>query len=181
MFINRFILIFSVWIAFFFRPLPSLDSPQLSFLTTPEEKAGLLREEEIPPPHQAAEKSPQHSESLNLFKRPVDLPQQTADLSRSAQKPELLEEKTEQGKPSEPTKREDPPEELPGSEWELSEAADDQSVNPTKTTVKEEVQREKTSKLEEQDKTLPEEPEHQPVDVLVKAPVEETPALQHEG
>ncbi|XP_078787525.1 uncharacterized protein tacc2 isoform X9 [Oryzias latipes] len=163
------------------RPLPSLDSPQLSFLTTPEEKAGLLREEEIPPPHQAAEKTPQHSESLNLFKRPVDLPQQTADLSRSAQKPELLEEKTEQGKPSEPTKREDPPEELPGSEWELSEAADDQSVNPTKTTVKEEVQREKTSKLEEQDKTLPEEPEHQPVDVLVKAPVEETPALQHEG
>uniref|UniRef100_A0A3P9L3Y0 Transforming acidic coiled-coil-containing protein C-terminal domain-containing protein n=1 Tax=Oryzias latipes TaxID=8090 RepID=A0A3P9L3Y0_ORYLA len=164
-------------------PLPSLDSPQLSFLTTPEEKAGLLREEEIPPPDKAAEKTPQHSESLNLFKRPVDLPQQTADLSRSAQKPELLEEKTEQGKPSEPTKREDPPQELPGSEWKLSEAADDQAevVNPTKTTVKEEVQREKTPKLEEQDNNLPEEPEHQPVDVLVKAPVEETPALQHEG
>ncbi|XP_028460189.1 transforming acidic coiled-coil-containing protein 2 isoform X10 [Perca flavescens] len=55
-------------------PLPSLESPQLEFLTPTEEIAAPLRQEEIPPPGRAAEKTTEIP-PLNLVKKPVDLPE----------------------------------------------------------------------------------------------------------
>ncbi|XP_054456741.1 transforming acidic coiled-coil-containing protein 2 [Anoplopoma fimbria] len=54
-------------------PLPSLESPQLEFLTPTEEIAAPLRQEEIQPPDRAAEKTTEIP-PLNLLKKPVDLP-----------------------------------------------------------------------------------------------------------
>ncbi|XP_036071264.1 microtubule-associated protein futsch isoform X3 [Oryzias melastigma] len=174
------------------RPLPSLDSPQLTFLTPSEVKDGLLREEEIPPQDQAAEETPENSESLNLLNRPVDLPESlenTVDLPQqtAVQSSELLEEATEQSKPSEPTKSEVPPEKLQGSEWRPSEAADDRAevIIPTETvkripTDQEEVLHEKTPKFEDQEKNQPEEPEDVSPPELVET-AEEALELQHGG
>ncbi|KAM3606487.1 uncharacterized protein V6R79_017268 [Siganus canaliculatus] len=83
------------------RPLPSLESPQLEFLTPTEEIAAPLREEEIPPPEQAAEIPP--------LKKPVDLPKPlktTAELleprqHRLEQIVEPLEQRVEQPEPPE--------------------------------------------------------------------------------
>ncbi|XP_008281687.1 microtubule-associated protein futsch isoform X2 [Stegastes partitus] len=109
------------------RPLPSLESPQLEFLTPTEEVAVPLTQEEIPPPEQAAEKTTE-IQPRNLLKKPVDLPeplkkttdlpeptQQTGELYKPTQstKVEFLEE-ANKGELSEPTKKEEePPYEFP--------------------------------------------------------------------
>ncbi|KAK2824131.1 hypothetical protein Q5P01_021306 [Channa striata] len=54
-------------------PLPSLESPQLEFLTPTEEIAAPQREDEILPLEQAAEKTTE-IQPVNLLKKPVDLP-----------------------------------------------------------------------------------------------------------
>ncbi|MEQ2236833.1 hypothetical protein ILYODFUR_016658 [Ilyodon furcidens] len=92
-------------------PLPSLESPQVEFLTPTEDIAAPLRPEEaIPPPEEAEEKTAQSS-CLSTVKRPVDLPKplekvdlpeptkHTADLTTKA---ELLEESSKKPKPLEP-------------------------------------------------------------------------------
>ncbi|XP_029305682.1 uncharacterized protein tacc2 [Cottoperca gobio] len=56
------------------RPFPSLESPQLEFLTPTEEIVAPLRQEEIPPPAPAAEKTTEFP-LLSLVKKPVDLPE----------------------------------------------------------------------------------------------------------
>ena len=115
---------------FFSRLLPSLESPEQEFLTPTEEIAAPLRqEEEFPPLEQAAKKTIE-SQSLNILKRPVDLPeplekidfpkpiQPIAELSKPTQstKAEFSEEATKKGEPSEPTKTEAPVDEFPESE-----------------------------------------------------------------
>ncbi|KAK5612282.1 hypothetical protein CRENBAI_016270 [Crenichthys baileyi] len=93
------------------RPLPSLESPQVEFLTPTEEIAAPLRPEEaIPPPEEAEEKTARSS-CLSTVKRPVDLPKplekvdlpeptkHTADLTTKA---ELPEESSKEPKPVEP-------------------------------------------------------------------------------
>ncbi|XP_034082583.1 uncharacterized protein LOC117552951 isoform X3 [Gymnodraco acuticeps] len=56
------------------RPFPFLESPQLEFLTPAEEIAAPPKEDEIPPPAQAVEKTTEIP-PLNLEKKPVDLPE----------------------------------------------------------------------------------------------------------
>ena len=146
--------ILSFCVVFFFsflfsRPLPSLESPQLEFLTPTEETAVPLRqEEEIPAPEQPAGKTTE-SPSLIVVKRPVDLPEplqkagdlpeptrQTAHLSKLTQstKTQLSEEITKRGEPSKTAKAELSPERLPQSERQTTEVADDQTevFKPTK-------------------------------------------------
>ncbi|KAL6101670.1 tacc2 [Pungitius sinensis] len=63
-------------------PLPSLESPQLEFLTPTEELAAPWRQVEIHPPEQAAENTTETT-ALNILKKPVDLPKpltKTAEL-----------------------------------------------------------------------------------------------------
>ncbi|XP_056291009.1 uncharacterized protein tacc2 isoform X3 [Pseudoliparis swirei] len=76
------------------RPLRSLESPQLEFLTPTEEIAAPLRQEERRPPDQAVETTTEIP-PLNLVKKPVDLPEplkSTAELLEEAKKVELIEE-----------------------------------------------------------------------------------------
>ncbi|XP_035848447.1 microtubule-associated protein futsch isoform X5 [Sander lucioperca] len=118
------------------RPLPSLESPQLEFLTPTEEIAAPLRQEESPPPEQAAEKTTEIP-PLNLVKKPVDLPEplkKTVELpeptQRTVELPEPTQETVELPEPTQQTvelpeetkkvelleltkKEEEPPEELP--------------------------------------------------------------------
>ncbi|XP_061601249.1 microtubule-associated protein futsch isoform X3 [Cololabis saira] len=123
------------------RPLPSLESPQLEFLTPTEETAVLRQDEEIPPPDQAAGQAVE-SPALLVAKRPVDLPQplqktvdlpeptqQTAPLSEPTQsaKAELSEEITNKDKSSTPTKTEFSPDRSPESDNQLVDVADDQT------------------------------------------------------
>ncbi|XP_041865858.1 uncharacterized protein tacc2 isoform X3 [Melanotaenia boesemani] len=125
------------------RPLPSLESPQLEFLTPTEEIAAPLRQdEEIPPLEQAAKKTTESS-SLNLLKRPVDLPgplektvnlpettQHTAELPISTQstKAEEAQEKDE------PTKTEESPDDFPESERKPVEVVEEKADVLTPTT-----------------------------------------------
>ncbi|XP_050932635.1 uncharacterized protein LOC127138919 [Lates calcarifer] len=97
------------------RPLPSLESPQLEFLTPTEEVATSLRQEEIPSPEQAAEKTAEIPPPTPV-KKPVDLPE---PLKKSAELPEPTQRTVEFSKPTQSTKiqptkaEEEPPEELP--------------------------------------------------------------------
>ncbi|XP_010779900.1 uncharacterized protein isoform X2 [Notothenia coriiceps] len=71
------------------RPFPSLESPQLEFLTPAEEIAAPPKEDEIPPPAQAVEKTTEIP-PLNLEKKPVDLPEplkKPVDLPEPLKKP----------------------------------------------------------------------------------------------
>ncbi|XP_049455528.1 microtubule-associated protein futsch [Epinephelus fuscoguttatus] len=99
------------------RPLPSLDSPQLEFLTPTEEIAASQGQEEIPPLGQAAEKTTEIP-PLNLVKKPVDLPEplkKTTELLEPAQRTRVdllgdnekagLSEETRKVEPSEETKK----------------------------------------------------------------------------
>ncbi|XP_039640403.1 transforming acidic coiled-coil-containing protein 2 isoform X5 [Perca fluviatilis] len=98
------------------RPLPSLESPQLEFLTPTEEIAAPLRQEEIPPPERAAEKTTEIP-PLNLVKKPVDLPEplkKTVELPEPTPQTVELPEETKKVELLEPTKKEEePPVELP--------------------------------------------------------------------
>ncbi|XP_051816387.1 microtubule-associated protein 1A-like [Acanthochromis polyacanthus] len=127
------------------RPLPSLESPQLEFLTPTEEVAAPLRQEEIPPPEQAAEKT---TEIQCLLKKPTDLPEplkkttdppeptkQTAELYKPTQsiKAEFAEEPKNGELPEPAKKEEEPPDEFPEEKkpvTSLEEAAE--IFTPTK-------------------------------------------------
>ncbi|XP_054874886.1 uncharacterized protein tacc2 isoform X5 [Amphiprion ocellaris] len=127
------------------RPLPSLESPQLEFLTPTEEVAAPLRQEEIPPPEQAAEKT---TEIQSLLKKPTDLPgplkkttdppeptQQSAELYKPTQSTKVeFTEEPKNGELPEPTKKEEePPYEFPEEKQpvtSLEEAAE--IFRPTK-------------------------------------------------
>ncbi|XP_030603393.1 transforming acidic coiled-coil-containing protein 2 [Archocentrus centrarchus] len=101
-------------------PFPSLESPQQEFLTPTEEIAAPLRQEEIPPPEPATEKTAEIP-LLNLVKKPADLPRslkKATDLLESThQKVELSEppqsvkvefsEETKKTELSEPAKEEE--------------------------------------------------------------------------
>ncbi|XP_044069212.1 transforming acidic coiled-coil-containing protein 2 isoform X15 [Siniperca chuatsi] len=135
-------------------PLPSLESPQLEFLTPTEEITAPLRQEEIPQPEQAAEKTTEIP-PLNLVKKQVDVPEplkktaelpeprhQTAELSEPTQNTkEELPEETKKLELSEPTKKEEePPQELPEPKREpvtSSEIAEEPAelLAPTTSTV----------------------------------------------
>uniref|UniRef100_A0A3Q1G034 Transforming acidic coiled-coil containing protein 2 n=1 Tax=Acanthochromis polyacanthus TaxID=80966 RepID=A0A3Q1G034_9TELE len=126
-------------------PLPSLESPQLEFLTPTEEVAAPLRQEEIPPPEQAAEKT---TEIQCLLKKPTDLPEplkkttdppeptkQTAELYKPTQsiKAEFAEEPKNGELPEPAKKEEEPPDEFPEEKkpvTSLEEAAE--IFTPTK-------------------------------------------------
>ncbi|KAI4812361.1 hypothetical protein KUCAC02_023759, partial [Chaenocephalus aceratus] len=76
------------------RPFPSRESPQLEFLTPAEEIAAAPKEDQIPPPAQAVEKTTEIP-PLNLEKKPVDLPEpfkKPVDLPEPLKKPVDLPE-----------------------------------------------------------------------------------------
>ncbi|XP_044228679.1 uncharacterized protein tacc2 isoform X2 [Thunnus albacares] len=105
------------------RPLPSLESPQLEFLTPTEEIAAPLRQEEIPQSEQAVEETTDVP-PLDLVKKPVDLPEptkQTEELYEPTKKTTVeLPEVAKKVELSEPTKKEDHlPEELPEPKKDL--------------------------------------------------------------
>ncbi|AWP14193.1 putative transforming acidic coiled-coil-containing protein 2 [Scophthalmus maximus] len=100
------------------RVLPSLESPDLEFLTPTEEIAAHLRQEDIQPSEPAVGKTTEIP-PLNLVKKPVDFPK---PLKKAAQHLEPTRQavghseptQTTTEEPSEPTKKEEePPEELP--------------------------------------------------------------------
>ncbi|XP_037534281.1 transforming acidic coiled-coil-containing protein 2 isoform X3 [Nematolebias whitei] len=97
-------------------PLPSLESPQLEFLTPTEEVALPLRQEEVIPLLDQSEENTTQILSLCPVKRPVDLPkplektvdlpkpsQHTAELSKPTQssRAEFSDEKSEKVEPTE--------------------------------------------------------------------------------
>ncbi|KAG8000011.1 hypothetical protein GBF38_002131 [Nibea albiflora] len=182
------------------RPLPSLESPQLEFLTPTEEIAAPLRQEEIPSLEQAAEKATEIP-PRNLVTKPVDLPEplkKTADLLEPTQptvehreptqstKVELPEETKKVELPGPTKKAEEPPEELPEPKREpvaSSEIAEEpvKLLEPTKSTLQlpeplknEEPEPTKTpTESVEPEKKLPEEPVEKPEEPL-KEPAEKT-------
>ncbi|XP_035848450.1 microtubule-associated protein futsch isoform X8 [Sander lucioperca] len=174
------------------RPLPSLESPQLEFLTPTEEIAAPLRQEESPPPEQAAEKTTEIP-PLNLVKKPVDLPEplkKTVELPEPTQQTVELPEETKKVELLELTKKEEePPEELPEPKREpvtsseiVKELAELQE--PTKSTkelpepTNNEVEFPEPTKNKEPEptKTTTEEPEKKLIselpEELVEKPVE---------
>ncbi|XP_053291849.1 transforming acidic coiled-coil-containing protein 2 [Pleuronectes platessa] len=106
------------------RALPSLESPQLEFLTPTEEVAAPLKQEEVRPPDLATEKSTEIPPP-NRVKKPVDFPE---PLKKSVDLPEPTQ--LTSVKFSEPTqstkeessdatkKQEEPPEERPEAKAE---------------------------------------------------------------
>ncbi|XP_030297945.1 transforming acidic coiled-coil-containing protein 2 isoform X16 [Sparus aurata] len=183
-------------------PLPSLESPQLEFLTPTEELAAPLRQEEIPPPEQEAEKA-KEIPPLNLLKKPVDLPEPlktTADLPEPAQqrlehieptqstKVELLEEATKV-ELSEPTKEEEePPEEHPEPKRELLPSPEI-AQEPAQSTEKlpelpknEEPEPAKTTRepVEAEKKPISELPGEKPVEIPPEEPFQ-VPAAESAG
>ncbi|XP_069001077.1 microtubule-associated protein futsch [Embiotoca jacksoni] len=161
------------------RPLPSLESPQLEFLTPPEEIVAPLRHEEIPPPEQAAEKTAEIP-SLNVVKKPVDLPepliktsdlleprQQAAELYRTTQSTKVeFPQETGKVELSEPTKKEEaPPDEFPElketpvTSTEVAEEQVEVSEPPKET---EEIPEPTENEVEPIEPTKDEEPEPEP-------------------
>ncbi|XP_047458215.1 mucin-17 isoform X4 [Mugil cephalus] len=104
------------------RPLPSLESPQLEFLT-PTEDCAPPRQEEIPPEVQAAEETTEIP-SLNLPKKPVDLP---LPLKKAADLPEPTRKAAELHEPEQSTKVELPEVEI---KTELSGANEKEEEPP---------------------------------------------------
>ncbi|XP_078128618.1 uncharacterized protein tacc2 isoform X3 [Sander vitreus] len=172
------------------RPLPSLESPQLEFLTPTEEIAAPLRQEEIPPPEQAAEKTTEIP-PLNLVKKPVDLPeplkktvelpeptQQTVELPEPTQQTVELPEETKKVELLEPTKKE---EELPEPKREPVTSLEivkglAELQEPTKSTKELPEPTNNEVELPEPTKTTTEEPEKKLIselpEELVEKPVE---------
>ncbi|XP_078016749.1 uncharacterized protein tacc2 isoform X6 [Epinephelus lanceolatus] len=156
------------------RPLPSLDSPQLEFLTPTEEIAASQGQEEIPPPGQAAEKTTEIP-PLNLVKKPVDLPEplkKTTELLEPAQRTRVdllgdnekvgLSEETRKVEPSEETKKVELLEETrkvePSEETKKVELLEEtRKVGPSEETKKVELL-EETRKVEPSEETKKVEP-----------------------
>lgn len=183
----------------FSRPLPSLESPQLEFLTPTEELAVPLRQEEIPSPERASEKTAEIP-LLNLVKKPVDLPESlkfTAEFPESTQqtvghteatqtaKVELPKE-TNKVELSDPIKKEEhSPEKLPEPKIEpvtssevVEEAAE--LIEPTQSTEKfpePPITTKTTTDPQEPQKLISELPEQKPVEsppeVALNVPAEE--------
>ncbi|XP_068580989.1 titin homolog isoform X4 [Cebidichthys violaceus] len=148
------------------RPLPSLESPQLEFLTPTEEIAAPLRQDEIRPPDRAAEKTTEIP-PLNLVKKPVDFPEplkKTTELLEPTQstKVEFPEEakKVELKKPTQRTA-------------ELPEQADEVELpEPTEQTVElpEEAKKVELQKPTQRTAELPEEAD----EVELQQPTQQT-------
>lgn len=92
------------------RPLPSLESPQVQFLTPAEEIAAPLRSEEVIAPLKEAEERAADRSCLSALKRPVDLPKplEKVDIPQAAThtavlttKADVPEEYSEKPKPFE--------------------------------------------------------------------------------
>ncbi|XP_023281483.1 uncharacterized protein LOC111669427 isoform X1 [Seriola lalandi dorsalis] len=110
------------------RAFPSLESPQLEFHTPTEEIAAPLTQEEIPPVEQAAEKTTEIP-TLNLLKKPVDLPE---PLKKSADLPEPKQQAVELSEPTQSTKEElsEPTKEEEESPGELPEPKGEPVTSP---------------------------------------------------
>ncbi len=177
----------------FSRALPSLESPQLEFLTPTEEIAAPLGQEEIPPPEPTAEKTPEIPPA-NLVKKPVDLPEplqktaelpeptrQAVELSEPTQSTKVeLPEETKKVELSEPTEKEEaPPEELPEPNREQatsSEIVEEPAglLEPTKSTEEFPEPTKTTTEPPEPEKKLicelPEEPVEKPAEIPPEEP-----------
>ncbi|XP_071754122.2 transforming acidic coiled-coil-containing protein 2 isoform X1 [Centroberyx gerrardi] len=156
------------------RPLPSLESPQLEFLTPTEEIAAPLSQEENPPPEQAAETTTEippvepvkkSVEFPEPPKEPVDIPEptkKTVELPEPTGKEvELLEPTKKTVELPEPTKK---TVELPEPTKELVDIPEPtkkpvELTEPTKTLVEFPEPTKKPVELTEPTKTLVEFPE----------------------
>ncbi|CAB1453665.1 unnamed protein product [Pleuronectes platessa] len=106
------------------RALPSLESPQLEFLTPTEEVAAPLKQEEVRPPDLATEKSTEIPPP-NRVKKPVDFPE---PLKKSVDLPEPTQltsvkfsepiQSTKEESSDATKKQEEPPEERPEAKAE---------------------------------------------------------------
>ncbi|XP_017268401.1 uncharacterized protein tacc2 isoform X4 [Kryptolebias marmoratus] len=151
------------------RPLPSLESPQLEFLTPTEEVALPLKQEEVTLPPEQPEENATRSPSPPAVKRPVDLPeplekivdlpkpsQHTAELSKPTQ---FSEEKAEKVKPSEPAETEERSDEFPESDSKLCEVKEDQVEILPPTEKVEEIPESTKNVVESQEPTNTEVPQ----------------------
>lgn len=184
----------------FSRPLPSLESPQPEFLTPTEELAVPLRQEEIPPPEQAVEKTTE-IRLLNLVKEPLDLPeslkitaefpestQQTVEPTETTQtaKGEFPKETDEVGLSDPTKKKEHSPEELPEPKIEpvtSSEVAEEAAelLEPTQSTEKfpePPITTKTAAGPQEPRKLVCELPEQSPEESPLNVPAEEPAAIE---
>ncbi|XP_034753328.1 uncharacterized protein tacc2 isoform X5 [Etheostoma cragini] len=184
------------------RPLPSLESPQLEFLTPTEEIAAPLRLEEIAPPERAAAKKTEIP-PLNLVKKPVDLPEplkKIIELPEQTQQTVEFPEETKKVERLEPTKKEEElPEELSEPKREpvtfseiekeltkLQEPTKSTKELPEPTKYEVELPEPTENKEPEPSKTTTEEPEkelicelpEEQVEKPVEIPAEETAVTQ---
>ncbi|XP_035984540.1 uncharacterized protein tacc2 isoform X5 [Fundulus heteroclitus] len=148
------------------RPLPSLESPQVEFLTPSEEVAAPLGPEEAISPPQEAEEKAALSSCLSAVKRPVDLPQPLEkvalpeptkyieDLSAKAELPEEPSKKTQRLEPESSQKSEWHPTEGAGEHAELLPPAQETEEIPEPVETKE---------IESQEGLQPNKPEAEPV------------------
>ncbi|KAM4598812.1 uncharacterized protein tacc2 isoform 4-T4 [Fundulus diaphanus] len=189
------------------RPLPSLESPQVEFLTPSEEVAAPLRPEEAISPPQEAEEKAELSSCLNAVKRPVDLPQplekialpeptkDIEDLSTKAELPDESSKKPQYLEPESSQKSEWHPAEEAGEHTELLPPAQEteEIPEPVETKEIESLEGLQPNKPEaepvQQEQQLPEEPETPPAEVPPVEPCKVTAEktedpfteLQHSG
>ncbi|XP_069394886.1 uncharacterized protein tacc2 isoform X4 [Paralichthys olivaceus] len=190
------------------RALPSLESPQLEFLTPTEEVAAPLKQEEVQPPDSSAEKSTEIPPLIRV-KKPVDFPEplkKSVDLPEPTKLTVKFSEPTQSTteEPSEPTKRqEEPPEEPEAkaepvisseivegtaelleqaqSTEELPELTENEEQEPTKVTTEPRAPEEKLItelSVEERVETPPEGPLKEPAEAETDAV--QDPAEDHQ-
>uniref|UniRef100_A0A146XIM8 Transforming acidic coiled-coil-containing protein 2, putative n=1 Tax=Fundulus heteroclitus TaxID=8078 RepID=A0A146XIM8_FUNHE len=147
-------------------PLPSLESPQVEFLTPSEEVAAPLGPEEAISPPQEAEEKAALSSCLSAAKRPVDLPQPLEkvalpeptkfieDLSPKAELPDESSKKTQRLEPESSQKSEWHPAEGAGEHTELLPPAQETEEIPEPVETKE---------IESLEGLQPNKPEAEPV------------------
>ena len=174
----------------FSRPLPSLESPQLDFVTPTEEVAVPLRQEKILLLEQAVEESPEIPlpqavktrvdipESLKQTEVPEPTQQTVEHLEQIQSTKAALSKEQNEVQLSEPIKRvEQSPEELPDTKWELvvSSEVETELREPLKSTAR--LQEQLENEKPEPTKTLTEllEPEKNLSDLLEEKSLEVPP------
>lgn len=156
----------------FLRALPSLESPQLQFLTPSEDQAAPKRQEEVPTPEVTTTIPP-----INVLKKPVDLPQ---PLRKCVDLPEPRQQTVPpQGTKEEPTKKKERSVDIQEPEGEAVKVGISKILEDEKGTKK--FQEQSINELpgdlvEKPVEIQPEEPFIQPSEEIVETEADQDPA-----
>uniref|UniRef100_A0A3P8VVT2 Titin homolog n=2 Tax=Cynoglossus semilaevis TaxID=244447 RepID=A0A3P8VVT2_CYNSE len=154
------------------RALPSLESPQLQFLTPSEDQAAPKRQEEVPTPEVTTTIPP-----INVLKKPVDLPQ---PLRKCVDLPEPRQQTVPpQGTKEEPTKKKERSVDIQEPEGEAVKVGISKILEDEKGTKK--FQEQSINELpgdlvEKPVEIQPEEPFIQPSEEIVETEADQDPA-----